>query len=79
MAEKTKAGKCYLVGAGPGDLGLVTLRAKECIEQAEVLIYDYLCNPEMLKWAAEGVEKVYAGKKAGDERSGEGHDIIPQS
>ena len=40
-------------GAGPGDLGLVTLRAKECIEQAEVIIYDYLCNPEMLRWAPE--------------------------
>ncbi|MEY2575912.1 MAG: uroporphyrinogen methyltransferase / synthase, partial [Verrucomicrobiota bacterium] len=40
MAEK--GGKCFLVGAGPGDLGLVTLRAKECIEQAEVIVYDYL-------------------------------------
>ncbi len=39
---KSKAGKCFLVGAGPGDLGLVTLRAKECIEQAEVIVYDYL-------------------------------------
>jgi len=53
------------VGAGPGDLGLVTLRAKECIEQAEVIVYDYLCNPEMLKWAPESAEVIYAGKKAG--------------
>jgi uroporphyrinogen III methyltransferase/synthase len=65
MADK-KSGICFLVGAGPGDLGLVTLRAKECIERAEVLVYDYLCNPEMLKWAPEGVEKIYAGKKAGE-------------
>ncbi len=50
---------------GPGDLGLVTLRAKECIEQAEVIVYDYLCNPEMLKWAPESAELIYAGKKAG--------------
>ncbi len=50
MAGK-KSGKCFLVGAGPGDLGLVTLRAKECIERAEVIVYDYLSNPEMLKWA----------------------------
>ena len=55
-----------LVGAGPGDLGLVTLRAKDCIEQADVVVYDYLCNPEMLKWAPESVEKIYAGKKAGE-------------
>ena len=65
MGEKTKAGKCYLVGAGPGDLGLVTLRAKECIEQAEVIVYDYLCNPEMLKWAPKDAETIFAGKKAG--------------
>ncbi|CAN5651376.1 uroporphyrinogen-III C-methyltransferase [soil metagenome] len=63
--SRTKA-KCYLVGAGPGDLGLVTLRAKELIEQAEVLVYDYLCNPEMLRWAPEAAERIYAGKKAGE-------------
>ncbi|MEY2498952.1 MAG: uroporphyrinogen methyltransferase / synthase [Verrucomicrobiota bacterium] len=63
--DKKLKGKCYLVGAGPGDLGLVTLRAKECIEQAEVIVYDYLCNPEMLKWAPENAEIIYAGKKAG--------------
>ncbi|PZR70675.1 MAG: uroporphyrinogen-III C-methyltransferase [Chthoniobacterales bacterium] len=65
MAETTKKGKCFLVGAGPGDLGLVTLRAKECIEQAEVIVYDYLCNPEMLRWAQESAELIFAGKKAG--------------
>ena len=37
-----KYGICHLVGAGPGDLGLVTLRAKECIETADVLIHDAL-------------------------------------
>jgi uroporphyrinogen III methyltransferase/synthase len=45
---------------------LVTLRAKECVEQAEVLIYDYLCNPEVLRWAPEKAEIIYAGKKAGE-------------
>jgi uroporphyrinogen III methyltransferase/synthase len=65
MAEAAKKGKCFLVGAGPGDLGLVTLRAKECIERAEVIVYDYLCNPEMLRWAPESAELVFAGKKAG--------------
>jgi uroporphyrinogen III methyltransferase/synthase len=63
MAEKK--GKCLLVGAGPGDLGLVTLRARECIEDAEVIVYDYLCNPEMLRWAPENAELIFAGKKAG--------------
>jgi uroporphyrinogen III methyltransferase/synthase len=60
-----KKGQCFLVGAGPGDLGLVTLRAKECIERAEVIVYDYLCNPEMLRWAPESAELIFAGKKAG--------------
>lgn len=64
MAEKTE-GKCFLVGAGPGDLGLVTLRAKQCVEQADVIVYDYLCNPEMLRWAAENAQLIFAGKKAG--------------
>jgi uroporphyrinogen III methyltransferase / synthase len=63
MAEK--GGKCFLVGAGPGDLGLVTLRAKECIERAEVIVYDYLCNPEMLRWAPDIAGLIFAGKKAG--------------
>ncbi len=62
---KETRGKCFLVGAGPGDLGLVTLRAKECIKQADVIIYDYLCNPEMLKWAPASAEIIFAGKKAG--------------
>jgi len=48
-----KTGKCFLVGAGPGDLGLVTLRAKHLIEQADVIFYDALCNPEIVAWARE--------------------------
>jgi uroporphyrinogen III methyltransferase/synthase len=58
-------GICYLAGAGPGDLGLVTLKVKEIVERAEVIVFDYLCNPEILKWARPGVEIIYAGKKAG--------------
>ena len=63
--SKRENGKVYLVGAGPGDLGLVTLRAKECIEQADVIVYDHLANPEMLGWAREDAEIIYAGKEAG--------------
>jgi uroporphyrinogen III methyltransferase/synthase len=55
-----------LVGAGPGDLGLVTLRAKECIERADVIVYDHLANPEVLGWARDDAEIIYAGKKAGE-------------
>src|SRR5205085_1854329 len=62
----TKAGRVYLVGAGPGDLGLVTLRAKECIETADVIIYDHLANPEMLGWSRDGADVIYAGKQAGE-------------
>jgi uroporphyrinogen III methyltransferase / synthase len=64
--SRSKSGKVYLVGAGPGDLGLVTLRAKECIERADVVVYDHLANPEMLGWAREDAEIIYAGKKAGE-------------
>jgi uroporphyrinogen III methyltransferase/synthase len=59
-------GICYLVGAGPGDTGLVTLRAKECIEHADVLVYDALSNPELLNWAKPGCEKIHVGKRAKD-------------
>ena len=65
MSTSTK-GKVYLVGAGPGDLGLVTLRAKECIEAADVIVYDHLANPEMLSWARDDVQIIYAGKEAGE-------------
>lgn len=62
----TSKGICYLVGAGPGDPGLLTLRGRECIEAADVLVYDYLCNPDFLRYSREGTEKIYVGKKAGD-------------
>src|ERR1700677_146948 len=61
-AESGKPGCVYLVGAGPGALDLVTLRARQLIGQADVLIYDYLCNPEMLRWARPDAETIYAGK-----------------
>lgn len=55
----------YLVGAGPGDIGLMTLKGRELIERADCLIYDALAAPAMLAWAKEGCEKVYVGKRAG--------------
>ena len=62
----SNSGTCYLVGAGPGDLGLVTLRAKECIELADVLVYDALSSPDLLNWTKPGCEKIYVGKRAKD-------------
>jgi uroporphyrinogen III methyltransferase / synthase len=61
----SKSGTIYLVGAGPGDLGLVTLRAKECIEDADAIVYDHLANPETLEWARDDAELLYVGKTPG--------------
>ena len=65
MTENKKTGKVYLVGAGPGDPGLLTVKAKECIEKADVLVYDYLANEVFLEYAKPGAELIYVGKKAG--------------
>ena len=59
--SRITSGKVYLVGAGPGDLGLVTLRAKERIENADVIVYDHLANPETLGWARDDAEIIDAG------------------
>src|SRR4051812_6408735 len=64
--QTSETGRIFLVGAGPGDPGLVTLRAKELIERANVIVYDHLASPEMLGWSRNGAEIIYAGKKAGD-------------
>src|SRR5436853_3542004 len=64
-------GRCFLVGAGPGDLGLVTLRAKECIEQADVIVCDHLANPERVSWARDDAEIIYVGKRAGEHALGQ--------
>ena len=62
---KAKKGKVYLVGAGPGDPGLLTLKAKECIEKADVIVYDYLANRVFLDYAKKGAEIIYVGKEGG--------------
>lgn len=63
---KSDSGTVYLVGAGPGDPGLLTIKGKECIEKADVLVYDYLASPTLLKLAKENTEIIYVGKKGGD-------------
>lgn len=62
----SKQGKVYIIGAGPGDAGLITLKAVECLRLADVVIYDNLVNEELLKYAPERARFVYAGKKGGD-------------
>ena len=63
--EKNK-GKVYLIGAGPGDPGLLTIKGMETIQKADVVVYDYLAAPALLKYASPDAEIIYVGKKGGD-------------
>jgi uroporphyrinogen III methyltransferase/synthase len=60
------SGKVFLVGAGPGDPGLITVKGRRCIEAADVVIYDYLAAPALLEHARPDAERIYVGKKGGD-------------
>jgi len=55
-------GKVYLVGAGPGDAKLITVKGLECIQKSDVLVYDRLASPRLLKCMKPGGEKIYVGK-----------------
>ncbi|MCK5200298.1 MAG: uroporphyrinogen-III C-methyltransferase, partial [Spirochaetales bacterium] len=57
-------GKVYLIGAGPGDIGLLTIRGAEYLSSADVVIYDYLSNDLLLSMARNDSEQIYVGKKA---------------
>jgi len=61
-----KPGKVYLIGAGPGDPGLITVKGQACIQAADVIIYDYLAAPALLAQASPEAERIYVGKKGGD-------------
>ena len=63
---KKSSGHVYLVGAGPGDPGLISVKGKACIEKADVLVYDFLAASSLLAYAREGAECIYVGKKGGD-------------
>ncbi|MDW7774179.1 MAG: uroporphyrinogen-III C-methyltransferase [Desulfobulbaceae bacterium] len=65
MKSVPKVGKVYLVGAGPGDPGLITLRGKYLLERADVVVYDYLANKKLLRHVPASAEFVYVGKKGG--------------
>ena len=59
-------GTVYLVGAGPGDAGLLTLRGAELLRRADVVVYDALVNADLLKLAPKGAEIIFAGKRSKD-------------
>jgi uroporphyrinogen III methyltransferase / synthase len=59
--NNSEVGKVYLVGAGPGDPRLITVRGVECLEQADVVLYDGLANPRLLDFASQA-EKISVGK-----------------
>jgi uroporphyrin-III C-methyltransferase len=61
----TACGKVYIVGAGPGDEKLITVYGLECIQNADVIIYDRLINKNLLKYAKSGAELIYCGKEPG--------------
>src|ERR671927_290090 len=57
-----KTGKVFLVGAGQGDVGLITVKGLEAIKQADVILYDRLANPKLLDYADSDCELIYCGK-----------------
>ncbi|MDF0589838.1 uroporphyrinogen-III C-methyltransferase [Candidatus Methanocrinis natronophilus] len=63
--ERSEGGKVWLVGAGPGDPELMTLKAKRLVEEAEVVLFDRLLSPEILGWAPEEAEMIDVGKLPG--------------
>ena len=71
-------GKVYLVGAGPGDPKLITLKGIECLQRADVVIYDLLINVKLLEHCPAQTEKIYGGKMIGEqeERQAEIDDLM---
>ncbi len=65
MPEKINKNCVYLVGAGPGDVGLITVRGRDLLGRADVIIYDNLASRELLNYAQADAEKIYVGKKVG--------------
>jgi uroporphyrinogen III methyltransferase/synthase len=67
-----KIGKVYLIGAGPGDPGLITLKGLECLKKSDVVVYDHLANEELLAEVPAESERIYVGKKGGEHTLSQG-------
>ncbi len=63
MIMTQSIGKVYLIGAGPGDPGLITVKGLECVKKADVIIYDYLANERLLEHRRPDAELIYVGKQ----------------
>lgn len=76
-----KTGRVYLVGAGPGDKGLLTLKAAELLSQADVVYYDNLVNAEILELAPKTAQLVYVGKRGEGDKTSQTHieDLLIES
>ncbi len=80
MSAETAPGTVYLVGAGPGDEGLITVRGLEVLQRAEVVVYDYLASPRLLEHCRAGCERLYVGKSGAEHTlpQGEINDLLVQ-
>jgi uroporphyrinogen III methyltransferase / synthase len=67
--RSAKPGKVYLVGAGPGDPSLITVKGQGLLRKAQVVIYDYLASEKLLEYVPKGAELIYAGKKGGSKHT----------
>jgi len=73
MSERE--GRVFLVGAGPGAADLITMRAVDSLERADTVVYDALVNPDLLRFAPNGAELIFAGKRGGGGRAFEQDDL----
>ena len=67
--KQKRRGRVFLVGAGPGASDLITIRGADVLSRADVVIYDYLVNPELIRLAPPKAKLIYAGKKGGSQKA----------
>jgi uroporphyrinogen III methyltransferase/synthase len=65
LTDMDKPSKVYLVGAGPGDIGLLTVKGLRCLKRADVVVYDFHLNAQVLNYISRDAEFIYAGKRGG--------------
>ena len=61
QSSANRGGKVFLVGAGPGNPGLITVRGTECLAEADLVLYDYLVNPGLLRYSPDTSERACVG------------------